>query len=127
MSDFGDFDDDDAYDVEPADPEQVAAKLHGLRVALDQLAGEQDLPRWVDLLPVERALAIGIAVAIVNWLTVNEPDSPEDAARHLHNVRRFLPTSTLPPWDELSEDERAVGIGLMAVLIAWLERQGAIT
>jgi len=31
MSEFGDFDPDDAADTEPADPEQVARKLHRLR------------------------------------------------------------------------------------------------
>lgn len=30
MSTFGDFDDDDAFDIEPADPEQVARKRDAL-------------------------------------------------------------------------------------------------
>jgi hypothetical protein len=32
MSDFGDFDSDDAVDLEPPDPEQVAMKLHQFRI-----------------------------------------------------------------------------------------------
>jgi hypothetical protein len=32
LSDFGDFDPDDAFGTEPADPEQVARKLHEFRL-----------------------------------------------------------------------------------------------
>jgi len=34
MSDFGDYVDDDAFDIEPPDPEQVGIKLRKLRERL---------------------------------------------------------------------------------------------
>jgi hypothetical protein len=48
MSDFGDFEDDDAFDTEPADPEQVARKLRAL------------LDRGLD--------DVGVAVLLLAWL-----------------------------------------------------------
>ena len=50
MTDFGDFDPDDAFDREPPDPEQVAVKL----AALYALHG-----------PLEH---LAVAVALVAWL-----------------------------------------------------------
>ena len=44
MSDFGDFDDDDALDTAPADPEQVARKLQRIRAEYGQ-----ETIRWEDL------------------------------------------------------------------------------
>lgn len=69
MSDFGDFDADDAFDKEPADPEQVARRLHVLR-------------QREDMEPVA--------------------------------------------WDDLAESDRAVRIMIVAVLLAWMRRQGSI-
>jgi hypothetical protein len=65
---FGDYTDDDAYDPAPADPEQVARKLHRFR-------------RDGALEPVE--------------------------------------------WDDLSDDQRAVLVAVVARLLAWLRRSGA--
>jgi len=60
---FGDFDADDALDTEPADPEQVARKLHDLR------RGEGfELSRWEDLADGERAALVRIVVAVLAWL-----------------------------------------------------------
>lgn len=62
MSDFGDFDEDDAIDTEPADPEQVARKLH-------RYQGEFDvLPDWDELTPDERERRIEIIARLLAWL-----------------------------------------------------------
>lgn len=63
MSDFGDFDPDDALDTEPADPEQVAIKLH--RYQRDDDPG---LPEWESLSFDEKRRAIEIMVRLLNWL-----------------------------------------------------------
>lgn len=64
MSDeFGDFGDDDALDTEPADPEQVARKLHELRIEEGF-----ELADWDHLDPAERLALVGIAAAMLAWL-----------------------------------------------------------
>jgi hypothetical protein len=63
VSDFGDFDPDDAYDTEPADPEQVARKIQELRHA-HNLSAE----RWDDLSPAGRANRVVIATLLLAWL-----------------------------------------------------------
>lgn len=125
MSDFGDYENDDAFDTAEPDPEQVAIKLHRLRLAVDQLAGAHNLYRWDDLSEPEQELAIAIGRSLTVWL-VNHDPAPVEAARSLHNVRRFIATSPLPEWDDLSDDERSIGIDLMTLIIRWLKRQGGI-
>lgn len=128
MSDlFGDWDDDDAYDRELADPEQVTYRLHELRVEVDALAGDLDLARWDDLDAPTRQLAAALGVTIVTYLAAQGPDvDPADVARHLHEARRFVATSRLAPWDQLDADDRAIGVALMTVIVGWLTRQGAL-
>ena len=63
MSDFGDFDEDDALDTEPADPEQVARKLHRLRMARGFELGE-----WDRLGEPERSELVAIVAALLAWL-----------------------------------------------------------
>ena len=63
MSDFGDFTDDDAWAEEGPDPEQVAKKLHELR-----LVRNRETARWDALSPEERAVLIGIFVHLIEWL-----------------------------------------------------------
>jgi len=63
MSDFGDFDSDDAFDTEPADPEQVAMKFHRLRRAISS-----DLADWDDLSDDDRKVAIALIVLLIVWL-----------------------------------------------------------
>ena len=60
---FGDFEDDDAFDVEPADPEQVARKLHGW-LRDDGL----ELADWDVLDLAEQTLRIIIAARLLSWL-----------------------------------------------------------
>ena len=128
MSDaaFGDFDPDDAYGVEPPDEEQVTYKLHALRKALDDLAGTRDLPAWGDLTPQAQTMARGVAGVIVRYIIDHEPEEAEQLARTLHEARRYVATSPLPPWEDLPADDRQVGIDLMAVILDWLRRQGAL-
>lgn len=63
MTDFGDFDADDALDHEPADPEQVARRLHRLRLE----RGRESVP-WDELTPAERLLLLGIVEDVLAWL-----------------------------------------------------------
>jgi len=57
MTGFGDYEDADAFDTAPADPEQVARKL----VELD--GGD-----WRDLDDEHQARRIAIVVALLAWL-----------------------------------------------------------
>lgn len=60
---FGDFDPDDAVDTEPADPEQVARKIHRLRRERGFESAE-----WDDLTPGTRLILVGIVVDVLGWL-----------------------------------------------------------
>ncbi|MET0415645.1 MAG: hypothetical protein ABW022_06455 [Actinoplanes sp.] len=60
---FGDFDPDDAYDREPADPEQVARKLHALRHS-EALEGAS----WEELTPAQQTLLVLIVARLLAWL-----------------------------------------------------------
>jgi hypothetical protein len=63
VSGFGDFDADDAYDPEPADPEQVARKLHRYRLAegLETVA-------WDDLDGAAQTVRVLILARLLAWL-----------------------------------------------------------
>jgi hypothetical protein len=63
VSDFGDFDDDDAFDTEPPDAEQVAIRYHKYRKDTDA-----SLPKWENLTDDDKARAISIMVRLVIWL-----------------------------------------------------------
>ena len=63
MSDFGDFDESDAYDTAAADPEQVARKLHQLR----RREGFE-IAEWSDLTPADRTALVLIVAALLAWL-----------------------------------------------------------
>jgi hypothetical protein len=63
MSNFGDFEPDDAYDTEPADPEQVAIKLQKLR----RDAGLDDV-EWERISTSERATIIEVVAALLTWM-----------------------------------------------------------
>jgi hypothetical protein len=63
VSDFGDFDPDDALDTEPADPEQVARRLHALR----RRDGFETID-WDDLDDGERGALVQIVAALLGWL-----------------------------------------------------------
>jgi len=63
VSDFGDFDNDDAFDTEPPDAEQVAIRFHKYRFELDN-----SHPTWDEMTPPQKALAIAIFVRLIDWL-----------------------------------------------------------
>lgn len=63
MTDFGDFENDDAFDTAPADPEQVARKLQRLRVG----AG-LSLDEWDALTDEQRLASVGVIVRLLAWL-----------------------------------------------------------
>lgn len=126
MTDFGDFDPDDAWGTEPPDPEQVTYKLHRVRVAIDELVGAHDLPRYEDLTPDAQAMAQSIGAMIVQYIVSFEPESAEELARTLHEARRYIATSPLPAWEDLPIDDRQIGIDLMSIILEWLQRQGAL-
>jgi len=63
VSDFGDFDNDDALDTVPADPEQVARKLHALR----RLQNSESID-WDRLSADEREILIAIIAHLFAWL-----------------------------------------------------------
>jgi hypothetical protein len=60
VSDFGDFDVEDAFDTEPADPEQVARRLHKFRHD-EGLEGVE----WEDLTPQRRAVLVLIVTRLI--------------------------------------------------------------
>jgi hypothetical protein len=122
---FGDFDVDDAWGIEPPDPEQVAYRLHLLRVEVDAYTNAIGLPTWDELTPDEQEIGLGVGAVVVDYLARHDPD-PVDAARSLHNVRRYWASSRLPLWNDLSAEDRTVGIDLMTLILTWLRRQGAL-
>jgi hypothetical protein len=63
MSDFGDFDDDDAFGTEPADPLQVARKLHDLR----RREGFE-ITDWNTLTEHDRGALVQIVTVLLAWL-----------------------------------------------------------
>lgn len=63
MSTFGDFENDDAFDTAPADPEQVARKLQRLR--LDAGLAMDD---WDDLTDEQRHATLAVVVLLLAWL-----------------------------------------------------------
>lgn len=124
MSTFGDIELADVWDQDPTiAPEQVAYRLHELRVEVDMFGGEAT-PRWEDLDDETRELAHAIAVVIVAWIVAREPDNPALTARRIHDVRVFLSGGVVRPWDALAPDEQQIAIDLVDLIIDWLEREG---
>jgi hypothetical protein len=63
VTDFGDLDDDDVVGTEPADAEQVARKLHVLRMARGFEIG-----LWERIGEPERSDLIAITAELLAWL-----------------------------------------------------------
>lgn len=122
------FGDDDPADVyapgAPPAPEQVAYRLHELRAYLGALTGTELVP-FDELTGPEQTLALAVGAVVVAWLVETDPDEPERAAEHLHNVRRYW-SPALPSWAELPADHRAVAVDLLAAVIDWLAAEGAL-
>ena len=64
MSDFGDFDDDDATDTAPADPEQVARKLQRIRAEVRP----GDPPPGRSSIDGGRAVRVAVITRLLLWL-----------------------------------------------------------
>ena len=109
---FGDFDVEDALDTEPADPMQVARKLHGYRVLLERLVG-RDLDPYDDLSRREQDDLMDIGRTIVEYAADNDPDD-EGLARYI-----------VVDWDELPADHQRLAVAIIGLIIGWLIRQGA--
>jgi hypothetical protein len=121
---FGDIERADAWDEDPTvDPLQVARRLHRLRTEVDQLAGIIQ-PSWRDLPETERDAAETLGRAIRDWIANHEPDTPGLLARHVHDVRVLMSGGTVRDWDDLSPDERQIGIDLVDLIIDWLDTEG---
>jgi len=63
MSGFGDFEEADAFDTEPADAEQVARRLHRYRREDGREPAE-----WDDLAEYERVALVAIVRRLLDWL-----------------------------------------------------------
>lgn len=63
MRTFGDFEEADAFDTAPADPEQVARRLQRLRLAYGLTTD-----RWEDLTEEERRATIPVIILLLAWL-----------------------------------------------------------
>ena len=59
---FGDYEADDAYDLAPADPLQVAVRLHQIRRREALEAAD-----WDDLDDAERGVRVQIVTVLLAW------------------------------------------------------------
>lgn len=122
MSDesFGDWEEGDSFDTEPADPEQVAAHVHELRGYLAALSGEE-LEQWESLTEAEFDVAVDLGDRLITFLSTDQVH----AAEAFHEAVAFL--SGQPDWKDLSADVQQVAVGIVDDVIAWLTRQGALS
>jgi len=110
---FGDFDVEDAWDNEPADPEQVARKLHGYRILLEHLAG-RTLPPYDDIGYVERADLVLVGERVVAYVHTHDPGD-DGLAEAIHGAD----LASLP------EDHKRLALAIAALITAWLQMEGA--
>lgn len=120
---FGDFDVDDALDTEPADPEQVARRLHLIRQRVERLVG-RDLEDYDDLGPNDRADLEYVGRAIVTWLAANDPDRADVLGRTLHEFGRQR-LGGGRPWSDLDGEDQRLAEAIGQLIADWLIRQGA--
>jgi hypothetical protein len=121
---FGDWDPDDSFDHEPPAPEQVAYRLHHIREEIEELIG-RPLPTWDELDADQQAVGLALGESITNYINANEPDVPEPLAHALHDFRQAI-NPALPDWDDLSDDDHAIGTAIMDIILKWLRMEGAI-
>lgn len=110
---FGDFDVEDAWDNEPAEPGQVARKLHGYRILLEQLAGRTLVP-YDDIGDDERDELVLVGRRVVAYVHTHDPDNI-GLAEAIHGG----------DLDSLPEDHRRLAIAIAALISAWLLMEGA--
>lgn len=116
---FGDFDADDAWAEEPADPEQTAKYLHELREYLSACAGDE-LAAWDALSPQDQEIGTALAQRLLDTIA----NSPDSAPQDLHAAISFFEAQ--PEWDDLSPDAQEVGVALLDDVLAWGTRQGSM-
>ena len=117
---FGDWEPADSIAAPcPADPLQVARRIHEDRGAVQMLAGHE-LPRWPELTDDERAVAIDLATRALAGL--HDEPTAERGALTLHNAQREL--TELAEWGLLDAGDQAVALDLMRLVVAWLELEG---
>ena len=114
---------DDAFDTQPPDPEQVAFHWEHLREQLEELLG-RPVRTWDELPAEEQQLLLDFGAFIVDWLATHGEHNPIPLARAIHEAREAM-DPTLPHWDDFNDDDRAIGVALTDLVIAWLRRQGA--
>jgi hypothetical protein len=120
---FGDFDVDDALDTEPADPGQVARRLHRYRSLVERLVG-RELEPYDELGPNERADLEYVGRAIVSWVANNDRDRADVLGRSIHEFSRQR-LGGGPPWDDLDGEARQLAEAIGQLIADWLIRQGA--
>jgi hypothetical protein len=121
---FGDWDPDDSFDHEPPAPEQVTYRLHRIRADVEELIG-RPLPKWEDLDDDQKAVGFALGERVTEFIATNEPDYPEPLAHALHDFRQAINPS-LPDWDDLSDEDHAIGTAIMDIILKWLRMEGAI-
>lgn len=119
MSDFGDWEPDDAFALEPLDAEQTARHMHELREYLAAMAGDE-LIAFDALSEDDRDLSVALGTRLVEFM-VSDPD---DAPWTFHETVAYF--SDAPEWEALSQDARDVALGLIDDILAWAVRQGAL-
>jgi hypothetical protein len=120
---FGDIEEDDVFaaEGEPA-PEQVAIRLHEEQEDLQSLVNKTLVP-WQSLSDEDQQVAYDIAAALVQRIA--EDRDAGSLAFWLHELRESI-DDRVPPWDMLTDDEKAVARVLLVLILTWLARQGAI-
>jgi hypothetical protein len=123
--DFGDYEPADSWDTTTTiAPEQVARRLHRLRRAVELLAG-RDPGRWEDLGTDEHDDMLELGAELTRLLEVKPPLEADEIAEELHDQRRILAGADADPeWQDLGDDERALGEALIELIVAWLQREG---
>lgn len=118
---LGDIDPDDVFcdEAGDADPRQVARFMHETRQTLVLFRGDQRaLPDFDDLPQADQdaAEAIGYVVSISADLEVDEI-----AIRVQTFVADF---GREPAWEDLTDDEGALALDIISLVLAWLLREG---
>ena len=116
---FGDFEADDAWADEPADPEQVAIRMHELRQYLTETDG-QELADWDALSDDDKEIGTALMGRLLDAFANDESNAPQD----LNAAIAYL--SGQPEWDQLSPEAQQVGTALVDNILEWGTKQGSI-
>lgn len=118
MTDFGDWDPDDAFDPSGhAEPFQVARFLHDELHLLDPVGDW-----WSNLTPEQQGIGEALMADLLTYEESHDAD-PIEGARHLQDVRHSL-DPLVDRWDDLTDEERQLAIDLVRDIVRWLRREG---